>query len=121
MRKITRFFCITFRLILALFMDMVQEEPSVEMKSESMDERGRTLKKNKRALLKSSISSQETSYYSTQVMQYDPNALTQTGPGMPKWIPFKTFNFGWSGPVNCDQMVSFTLARPGPQWFWISL
>ena len=64
--------------------DMVQEEPSVEMKSESMDERAKAPKKNKHALLKSSISSQEASYYSTQVMQYDPNALTQTGPGMPK-------------------------------------
>ena len=51
-------------------------------------------------------------YYGTQVMQYDPNALTQTGPGMPKWIPFETFNFSWSGPVTRDQMVSFTLIGP---------
>ena len=45
-------------------------------------------------------------------MQYDPSALTQTGPGMPKWIPFETFNFSWSGPVTRDQMVSFTLIGP---------
>ena len=45
-------------------------------------------------------------------MQYDPNALTQTGPGMPNWLPFETFNFSWSGPVTRDQMVSFTLIGP---------
>lgn len=93
-------------------MDMVQEEPSEEMESMSADKRGKAPSKKKRALLKSSISSQEFSYYGTQVMQYDPNALTQTGPGMPKWLPFETFNFNWSGPVTRDQMVSFTLIGP---------
>ena len=45
-------------------------------------------------------------------MQYDPKALTQTGPGLPKWLPFETVHFSWSGPVTRDQMVSFTLIGP---------
>ena len=31
---------------------------------------------------------------------------------MPKWLPFETVNFSWSGPVTRDQMVSFTLIGP---------
>ncbi len=45
-------------------------------------------------------------------MQHDPKALTQTGPGMPRWKPFETINFGWSGPVTQDQTISFALIGP---------
>ncbi len=51
-------------------------------------------------------------YSSPQVMQHDPKALTQTGPGMPKWPPFATVSFSWSGPVTPDQMVAFYLIGP---------
>ncbi len=50
--------------------------------------------------------------YETRVMQYDPKAQTQTGPGMPEWMPFETVNFSWSGPVTRDQTISFTLIGP---------
>jgi len=47
-----------------------------------------------------------------RVMQYDPKAITQTGPGMPGWRPFHTVTFSWSGPVTRDQAVGFTLIGP---------
>lgn len=50
--------------------------------------------------------------YRPRVMQYDPNALTQTGPGMPGWLPYDTVTFSWSGPVTRDQTVSFFLIGP---------
>ena len=48
-----------------------------------------------------------------QALQADPNALTQTGPGIPKWRPFETIRFSWTGPVTKDQTLSFTLIGPG--------
>lgn len=47
-----------------------------------------------------------------EVMQYDPKALNQTGPGLPDWQPFNTIGFGWSGPVTRDQVIRFTLIGP---------
>ena len=52
-----------------------------------------------------------SSFY-TKVMQYDPKALTQTGPGLPQWRPFETISFSWSGPVSRDQSISLTLIGP---------
>ena len=63
--------------------------------------------------LKSAISRAPSPYYKSQVMQYDPKALTQTGPGIPGWQPFETINFSWSGLVSRDQTISFTLIGPG--------
>jgi len=57
-------------------------------------------------------SEKELSRYQSKVMQYDPRALTQTGPGVPLWRPFQTISFSWSGPVEPAQMVSFTLIGP---------
>ncbi|MBF0376189.1 MAG: hypothetical protein HQK72_01785 [Desulfamplus sp.] len=47
-----------------------------------------------------------------KVMQYDPKSLTQTGPGLPLWQPFKSINFSWSGPVEVRQNISFILIGP---------
>lgn len=47
-----------------------------------------------------------------QVVQQDPKALTQTGPGLPKWLPFETIHFSWSGPVDQGQKIYFTLIGP---------
>lgn len=49
---------------------------------------------------------------SAQVMQYDPKARTQTGPGMPLWPAYKTIPFSWSGPVSKDQSIGFFLIGP---------
>ncbi|MBF0467542.1 MAG: hypothetical protein HQK61_01430 [Desulfamplus sp.] len=55
----------------------------------------------------------DKSQYQTRVMQYDPKSLTQTGPGLPLWQPFRTISFSWSGPVEPGQSVSFFLTGPG--------
>ncbi len=49
---------------------------------------------------------------SSQVNQYDPKSLTQTGPGLPQWQPFQTIPFSWSGPVHRDQVISLWLIGP---------
>jgi len=54
----------------------------------------------------------QSAYYQSQVMQYDPKALTQTGPGLPQWQPFETIQFSWSGPVTRDQRIALTLIGP---------
>ncbi|MDD9302765.1 MAG: hypothetical protein HUK40_10705 [Desulfobacter sp.] len=71
---------------------------------------GRAIKEKGERMLFSSMAEPYDS--GQRVMQYDPKALTQTGPGMPLWRPFKTINFSWSGPVTRDQQVSFTLVGP---------
>ncbi len=58
------------------------------------------------------LKSLPASYRGSQVMQYDPKSLTQTGPGMPRWLPFETIDFNWTGPVTRDQTVSLTLIGP---------
>lgn len=58
------------------------------------------------------MASVASSPYSSQVVQYDPKALTQTGPGIPRWRPFETIGFSWSGPVTREQTISFTLIGP---------
>jgi hypothetical protein len=93
-------------------MDLMQEMPSEQMEPKPATRLGKALRQKEDALLKIPISRKKSSYYGTQVMQHDPKALTQTGPGMPKWLPFETVPFSWSGPVTRDQMVSFTLIGP---------
>lgn len=91
----------------------------MEMASEPMEALsdavgGKAMKKGGRALLEKPVSAQGGAYDATpQVMQHDPSALTQTGPGMPNWRPFETVHFSWSGPVTRDQKVSFSLIGPG--------
>lgn len=42
---------------------------------------------------------------------YDPNAILQTGPGLPQW-QWNTVNFSWSGPVDTGQTVHITYIGP---------
>jgi hypothetical protein len=73
----------------------------------------RDMAKKAKAPVKSLLSSASAPYYDrSQVMQFDPKTLTQTGPGMPKWEPFETFHFSWSGPVTRSQDISFALIGP---------
>jgi hypothetical protein len=97
--------------------DMARKIPSKQMAFKSGGRLGKDLEKRmdigKEVSSKTSTPSAASSYYGSQVMQHDPKALTQTGPGMPRWLPFETIKFSWAGPVTRDQMVSFTLIGPG--------
>lgn len=45
------------------------------------------------------------------VMVQDPNALIQTGPGLPTWS-WRTLNLGWHGPVDQGQQIKLRLLPP---------
>jgi len=93
-------------------MDMVSEMPAQQMATKSVARLGKAMDQKKKFVLNTQASGKRSSYYGSQVMQLDPKSLTQTGPGMPQWLPFETIDFGWSGPVTRDQAVSFTLIGP---------
>jgi len=49
--------------------------------------------------------------YQSQVSQYDPKMIQQTGPGLPAW-QWNAISMYWSGPVQRDQHITFTLIGP---------
>ncbi len=93
-------------------MDMVGEMSAKKMATKSVARLSKAMNQKKESVLNTQASGGRSSYYGSQVMQLDPKSLTQTGPGMPQWLPFETIDFGWSGPVTRDQVVSFTLIGP---------
>lgn len=46
-----------------------------------------------------------------QVQQLDPNAVVQTGPGLPNWH-WSTWQLEWTGPVGKDHTISLWLLSP---------
>jgi hypothetical protein len=48
---------------------------------------------------------------SANLAALDPNALVQTGPGIPQW-KWRSIPFKWNGPVNKDQRISLVLLSP---------
>ena len=92
-------------------MDGVLEMAAQPMKTKSVARLVKARNKTQ-SVLTGQLSDKRSSYYDSSVMQYDPKALTQTGPGMPRWQAFETIAFSWSGPVTRDQSVSFTLIGP---------
>jgi hypothetical protein len=97
---------------LPLKMDRVREMASQSMETKSVARLAKTMNQKKQTVLTAQLSDKRSSYYGSSVMQHDPKALTQTGPGMPQWLAFETISFGWAGPVTRDQTVSFTLIGP---------
>ncbi len=52
--------------------------------------------------------------------EVDPQAVVQTGPGMPSWS-FRTHELMWSGPVQRDQQVKLWLVPPLGTRIWSAL
>lgn len=52
-----------------------------------------------------------SSPYQSQVSQYDPKMIQQTGPGLPAW-QWNAVAISWSGPVQRDQQITLTLIGP---------
>lgn len=50
--------------------------------------------------------------YKERARQVDPNAVVQTGPGVPSWH-FKTCRLRWRGPVAADHRLRLILLSPG--------
>jgi hypothetical protein len=47
-----------------------------------------------------------------KALMYDPEALVQTGPGLPSWS-WRTVSLQWNGPVARGETMSLTLLSPG--------
>lgn len=47
----------------------------------------------------------------SDILQNDPDALTQTGPGQPNW-QWRSLTLRWNGPVLADQEVGLVLLNP---------
>jgi hypothetical protein len=47
-----------------------------------------------------------------RLSEVDPDALVQTGPGLPNW-QWRRIPLGWNGPVQRDQQMTLTLLSPG--------
>ncbi|MDY6790019.1 MAG: hypothetical protein SWH54_02005 [Thermodesulfobacteriota bacterium] len=66
----------------------------------------------KRPYASSGAVQQKLDYRKKQaVFIQDPNALIQTGPGLPSW-KWRSFAMRWNGPVNKDQQVRLWLLPP---------
>ena len=50
-----------------------------------------------------------------QALQQDPNAVVQTGPGVPSWR-WRSWHLGWSGPVSADHELRLWITPP-----WVGL
>lgn len=48
---------------------------------------------------------------SKKILQIDPNAQVQTGPGLPQW-QWRTVSMDWSGPVQQNQSIKLWLISP---------
>jgi len=87
------------------------------LKAEGVMESRSAPKKRKAALIKKSYGvsgavQKSLDYRQEQaVFIQDPNALIQTGPGLPSW-KWRSFAMKWNGPVNKDQQVRLLLLPP---------
>lgn len=86
-------------------------QSSLEFEDKSLADTHQTIKRKMGAGM--APMAQFSSYPRTnQVTQYDPKALNQTGPGLPRWQPFTTIPFSWSGPVEANQRITFVFIGP---------
>jgi hypothetical protein len=68
--------------------------------------------KDKSVMLQQQMGGEGQYYEKRQaVLTQDPNALNQTGPGLPTW-DWKTIPMSWNGPVSQDQTISLWLLPP---------
>lgn len=58
-----------------------------------------------------------SSYGSVSESDVDPNAVVQTGPGLPTWR-FQEHTLSWSGPVQRDQRIKLWLVPPVATRIW---
>ncbi len=58
-----------------------------------------------------SVPGKDTEYRQSNSQVYDPNAMVQTGPGLPRW-QWSTLALRWSGPVAASQRLHLYLLSP---------
>jgi hypothetical protein len=52
-----------------------------------------------------------------RIAGYEPGALTQSGPGLPRW-QYRTYRYGWNGPVEAGESVRFVISPPWLTRLW---
>lgn len=82
-----------------------QAEPRAEKPSEQKVPAGSSMSRGNLG------SSSSSGYQRLQAESYDPNAMVQTGPGLPKW-QWWTTNIRFSGPVARSQTLHLYLVPP---------
>ncbi|MBN1276767.1 MAG: hypothetical protein JXA35_04680 [Deltaproteobacteria bacterium] len=89
-------------------------DPRVMMERGAEDSvsRSRVLYKSALPSAAKGMREEEVSVAEKQVLQQDPNALIQTGPGVPSWT-WRSFEMKWNGPVDRDQELRLWLVSPG--------
>jgi len=83
---------------------------SAEFEKNDRDELSNVLRSPDSSLSRSKANWKKKAGYRLQ--QVDPNAVVQTGPGLPEW-QWRTWHLSWSGPVRRDHRVSLWLLSPG--------
>lgn len=85
-------------------------EPRTEMAKRMLDESGFYEQESASAVADSLL---QPGLKRQNLVQIDPNAQVQTGPGLPHW-QWQTIDLYWSGPVQHDQHIEVWLVSP--QW-----
>jgi len=67
-------------------------------------------------LLKAAMSEKDVAQARARLEEIDPDALVQTGPGLPNW-QWRQIPLGWNGPVQRDQELTLTLLSPAMNLF----
>lgn len=52
-----------------------------------------------------------------RVAGYEPGALTQSGPGLPRWH-YRVYPYAWNGPVEAGESVRFVISPPWLTRLW---
>ncbi|MBU0994788.1 MAG: hypothetical protein KJ737_20025 [Proteobacteria bacterium] len=89
---------------------IVEQEPMLQKAKEVYSPRAQQDKGDTRFLSRSIVSGKGYEKKKT-VFTQDPNALIQTGPGLPSW-QWRRLPMTWNGPVNTDQEIRLWLISP---------
>ncbi len=95
-----------------MMMEEAGRKPSVAKAERQEEDRNKLMRMGSISPASAPEPAEKSAQVMQQVMQYDPKARTQTGPGMPLWPAYETIGFSWSGPVNKDQSIGFFLIGP---------
>ena len=76
---------------------------------------GQAARESKR-VLKKAMGVAEIAQARARLDEVDPDALVQTGPGLPNW-QWRRIPLGWNGPVQRDQVLTLTLLSPAMNLF----
>ncbi len=84
--------------------------PNVQMKAGALDYEADQMPKSYSRKLGAPQAVQESEKRET-LFEHDPDALIQTGPGLPTWR-WRTMSMKWNGPVESDQKIRLWLLSP---------